>query len=135
MIWSRPKYFHLSTNYLKANRRELEYFLNLKGVNPDKYLEAYDYFVENPKKYDGATIVKDLDDVFGLDLSALRHDYDYLVPLKKEKGLKWLKMKFKIDFEYGKSMEIMGKHPFVAYLRVFLLWITTPFYLIIKLLK
>jgi hypothetical protein len=130
VIFGKPKYFHLATNYLQYNRGLLEHFLDIKQVAPEDYLRAYDYFTEHPTKYDGATIVKDLDDVFGLDLSALCHDYDYIVRLKRYKGLKWLKMKFKYDWEYGKRMEEMGKSILTAYLRVFGLIITTPIYLL-----
>jgi hypothetical protein len=131
MFFSKPKYFHLSSNYLLANRSEIDHYLKLKRLEPEYYLKAYDYFCEHPKDFDGATIVKDLDDLFGIDLSALRHDYDYIVNLKRYNGLKWLKMKLKYDYKYGRSMELLGKSILVSYLRVVLLWLSTPFYLII----
>ena len=55
--------------------------LRLKGYNLESrliYLKAFDYFVVNPHDFDGATAVKDLCDLPGLDLDALYHDYCYI---------------------------------------------------------
>ena len=134
MIFSKPKFFHLSRFFLLKARQEIEMYLDLKGMIKDYYLEAYDYFMDHPTKYDGATMVKDLNDVY-IDLTAMRHDYDYIVELPKHRGWEWLVEKVKIDFRYGKNIEMMGKGTWGAYSRVFGLWLSTPFYLIFKWLR
>lgn len=132
-IFGPPKFFNRDKIEIKKDRRKVKALLNLKGLDSKYFLEAFDYFVDNPESYDGATIIKDLIDVVGLDLGALRHDYDYLYTLPKFKGIQWLKMKAIVDFNYGKNLEELGKGIFTPYSRTFLLWLSTPFYLLIKL--
>jgi len=132
-IFSDPKFFNRPYDSIMKDRKKLEIYLKLKGPYSEYYLEAFDYFIIHSDGYDGATIVKDLIDLVGVDLAALRHDYDYIHLLKQYKGFKWLKKKLKYDFNYGKNMERLGKGVIEPYIRVFLLWLSTPFYLIYKL--
>jgi hypothetical protein len=52
-----------------------------KGYNQEQvdiYLKAFDYFSKKHTEFDGATVVKDLVDIPGLDLDAMLHDYHYI---------------------------------------------------------
>ena len=132
-IFGDGKFFNRPFQQVLDDRKKVKILLQLKGLDVDYFLEAYDYFAVHTEKYDGASIVKDLIDLVGLDLGALRHDYDYIHLLKKYKGFEWLKNKFKYDFDYGKNMERLGKGIFTPYGRTFLLWLSTPFYYLYKL--
>lgn len=127
MIFGKPKHFYMPKEYLVRCRADIVLYLELKDQNVDYYIEAYDYFLDHPTEYDGATIVKDLIDVY-IDLPAMRHDYDYVVNLKKYKGLKWIVKKLTYDFDYGKNIEKMGKGIWTPYMRSFGLWLSTPLY-------
>ena len=77
------------------------------------YEKAYDYFCENPKSFDGATIVKDLIDIPGLDLDAMLHDYMYLTyGIAANFYTKW-----KADWLYAKGQERKGKGQYSAFSR------------------
>lgn len=63
--------------------------LNIQDNKIEEYKVAFEYFLDNPEKFDGATFVKDLfilkisqRDRFGdrikLDINAMLHDYEYL---------------------------------------------------------
>ena len=60
--------------------------------------------MNNPSKFDGATIVKDLVDIEELDLDAMVHDYEYLNGANRSFIKKW-----KADIKYIKNMERNGK--------------------------
>lgn len=80
------------------------------------YLNAFDYFIRHPNKFDGATIVKDLVDIGELDLDAMVHDYDYIHGANRNFIKKW-----KADIKYIKNMERNGKG--IRIFRLFLLTI------------
>ena len=128
MIFGKPKIFYLPKENLEIIREDVWTYLSLKDIMPHYYMKAFEYFVNNPKKYDGATIVKDIKNLHGLDLTALRQDYDYIVSLPKYKGVKWLKAKFIIDRKYAKNIEEMNSVLYPAYSRFVGLLLTTPFY-------
>lgn len=108
-------------------------YLELKEVDNKRFIKAFNFFIDNPNKFDGATIVKDLVDVKGIDLSALVHDYNYLVQLKKYRGYKWVKAKVKYDIQYGKDIAMLGKGN-MYYWRTVALILITPIYPIYKLI-
>jgi len=81
MLGSKSTYFHQSKEQLFESRKNVFLFLDLKGYVPNEifvYIKAFDYFCKNPTQFDGATIVKDLQDIPHLDLDAMLHDYHYL---------------------------------------------------------
>jgi hypothetical protein len=78
------------------------------------FARAYNYFTENPKEFDGATIVRDLYTIKGLDASAMVHDYRYILA-------KNIKDRIRADVEYLRNMIKLGVHPVSAYLRFSLL--------------
>lgn len=132
MLGSRNNFFKKPKPHLKELREAVNTLLIIKGVNPVRFLTAYDFFVFHPLEFDGATIVKDLDDLPNLDLSALVHDYEYINELPKYKGVKWLLVKIKMDWQYARNMELLGKGITIPYARALGLIITTPIYWLIK---
>ena len=79
---SKSDFFLQDRETLAKKRHQIIMVLRFKGLNTaeiNKFTEAYDYFRNNPKKFDGATIVKDLHDIKGLDLKAMLHDYECLM--------------------------------------------------------
>ena len=43
------------------------------------YQDAYLYFIDNPKEYDGSTIVQDRWMIRNLEAPSMKHDYDFIV--------------------------------------------------------
>ena len=109
--------------------QNIKILCRVKGIDPRPFVVAYKYFENNPHRYDGATIVKDLVDCNGIDLSAMRHDFEYIRILSQKFCiLDWIKYKILSDLRYGKNMERFGKGVLTPYGRTFLLWISTPLY-------
>ena len=104
--------FFSKDNTFYKSKEELQYLLNdiikiltiKKNKNIEQYIIAFNYFVNNPSKFDGATIVKDLVDIEELDLDAMVHDYEYLNGANRSFIKKW-----KADIRYIKNMEANGK--------------------------
>ena len=115
--------FFSKDNTFYKSKEELQYLLNdiikiltiKKNKNIEQYIIAFNYFVNNPSKFDGATIVKDLVDIEELDLDAMVHDYDYLHGANRNFIKKW-----NADIRYIKNMEANGKG-----IRVFRFFILT----------
>ena len=79
---SKSNFFEQDREILAKKKHQVIMLLRFKGLNTqeiNKFTEAYDYFKNNPKKFDGATIVKDLHDIKGLDLKAMLHDHECLM--------------------------------------------------------
>ena len=102
MFYSRNSFFKQSVEILIVKRTEVELLLEYKEIKPDKYLEAYNYFCKHTSAFDGATIVKDLNDIPELDLNAMLHDYRYITDFGVLKKFKW-------DYEYFQGMNDLGK--------------------------
>lgn len=140
-IRSKNTFFNQDRETLLNKRTHLNNVLNDFGVNTEidrRWLDAYDNFKNYTKlfKYDGATIVNDLDTIKGYDAPAGNHDIAYIF-------LNWFSLsgfieKFEIDYQYGKDMRKLDIPYLTAWSRVFLLWISTPFWylwLIIRKIK
>lgn len=138
--------FHSKSDFFKKNkviidnkREHLFWVMKDFGLeldNRDLLFKAFDYFSNNPEKFDGATIVKDIHTINGLDLPACRHDYDYIH--NDWFSIKGFVMKFIYDWNYAKNYELFRVSSQTAYFRCILLWLSTPFWylwLIIKILK
>lgn len=127
MLGSRSNYFIKPELQLRQNRLSVIYCLESWGYNRhqiDIYLKAFDYFCEFPKKFDGATIVKDAHDLPGLDLDAMLHDYMYIV----YECAASLNMKWYCDWVYAKMMEKKGKS-YLSWMNLSLLKLSDiPFY-------
>ncbi len=117
MLGSTDKIFNqLSESELKLLREKMEWLLYAKDYTKEQidiYKKAFDYFVENKTSFDGATIVKDLKDVGGLDLDAMLHDYHYIV---YNCGAN-LYVKWHCDRLYAIQMERKGKGEWSAWSR------------------
>ena len=107
MFWSKDDTFKKSKIELDILRNNIKAYLHIKErkmSDISDYLNAFDYFIERPNKFDGATIVKDLVDIGELDLDAMVHDYDYIHGANRNFIKKW-----KADIKYIKNMERNGK--------------------------
>ena len=89
MFFSRNSFFKQNSEILTLKRLDVEKLLNFKEVDSTNYLIAYDYFCNNIEEFDGATIVKDLNDIPELDLNAMLHDFRYLTDFGVIKKFKW----------------------------------------------
>lgn len=116
MFGSQCSFFTQDARILLLKRRDIIRVLTAKGYLSHEraiYLEAYDYFCVQTTEYDGATIVKDLCDIIGLDLDAMLHDYHYIV---QNAGASF-SAKFKADWIYATGMEKKGKGQISAFSR------------------
>lgn len=107
MFWSKNNTFFKSKEQLDNLYYDMDVLLRIKGRSENdiwKYKKAFTYFRTFPFKFDGATIVKDLNDLPNLDLDAMLHDYQYLCGANKSFIRKWYS-----DLEYIKNMEKNGK--------------------------
>ena len=107
MFGSKNNTFYKTRHELDDLYANMAMLLFLKGRTENeiwKYKRAFTYFRTFPHKFDGATIVKDLNDLPNLDLDAMLHDYEYLCGANKD-----FKRKFKSDFDYIRNMEKNGK--------------------------
>lgn len=116
MLGSKSSYFHKDKAHLDKCALNMVEYLKLKGYNYNQiaiYLKAFEYFVDNPNHFDGATLVRDLTDIPGLDIDACYHDYCYInYNVAVNPVMKW-----KADFLYGKGNERKGKSQYAAYSR------------------
>lgn len=134
MLGSKNDFFFRSEKSLKAIRRDVKTLLRIKGFDESEvhyFIVAYDYFVLFPSRYDGETLVKDLNDLHGLSLAGMVHDFEYV----KVKVARNLIEKLKSDIEYAKNHEKLGKGYLIPYSRAILLILSTPFYYLLKLLR
>lgn len=116
MLGSKSKYFHCSPGELSEKRKSLLDYLILKGYEISEasvYIKAFDYFCKFPSEFDGATIVKDLVDLPGLDLDAMLHDYHYL----NYRAATNFITKWKADWMYAKGQERKGKGQYSSFSR------------------
>lgn len=134
MFWSRNNFFTQDAKTLNSLRESVVVYLKIKGYNYKEieiYTDAFAYFCENPEKFDGATIVKDLDDLPNLDLDAMVHDYNYIVQKVARNFIK----KYKADWYYAKGMERKGKGQYSAFSRFIVLTLTGIIFVPYTLLK
>jgi len=134
-IRSKSNFFLQDKTILRTKRQHLWSVLmdyKVKNSTAQNILAAYDYFTLFPSKYDGATIVQDLDTINGLDACAMLHDFLYLENIESLWSFRGLKNKLQYDWQYGRNMEKLGISPLTAYTRSVLLIISTPIYYIIK---
>lgn len=126
MLGSKSEYFFQSAEALHIRKLSLITYLNINYYSTSEiniYCKAFDYFCKNPSHYDGATIVKDLYHIPGLDINAMLHDYSYVV---FKVSANWY-VRFYSDWLYAKEMERTGKG-FLAWTNFSLLILTYPFW-------
>jgi hypothetical protein len=116
MLGSKSTYFSQSFEKLTVDRAKVNLLLLYKGYNQEQvdiYLKAFDYFSKNTLEFDGATVVKDLVDIPGLDLDAMLHDYHYIFYRISSS----FSLKFKADWIYSKGQERKGKGQYSSFSR------------------
>jgi hypothetical protein len=134
MLFSKNCFFKQNKAYLKVKRIDIYNLLLIKeytSIQSKIYLKAYDYFTDSPNEFDGATIVKDLNDIPELDLDAMLHDYHYL----KYNVASSLKYKILADWLYTKQQEKKGKGLYSSISRLILLSIFGFFITLFSLIK
>lgn len=133
MLGSSNNFFYQPSIILKSKRKDVETLLLIKGYNQnqiDIYLNAYDYFTDNVKDFDGATFVNDLVDIYGvsgfdgLDLDAMLHDWHYIM-FRAGSNAKYKKMADEI-FKCGILKK--GKSKWSSWTRFAGLSIITPIF-------
>lgn len=108
MLGSRSKYFFKDPELLAKCRIDLILYLKSQRYSLVKrrvYLRAFDYFCAHPGDFDGATVVKDLHHIPGLDINAMLHDFHYVL-YKISRSFYY---KILGDWLYAKEMERTGK--------------------------
>lgn len=108
MLGSSSSYFHKTRAQLNASRLSLIQFLELWMYSQEQidiYLKAFDHFSCYPDQFDGATIVKDLQSIPGLDINAMLHDFHYI---EYNAGAGFIS-KYIADLIFAKEMERLGK--------------------------
>lgn len=141
LSWKKSKsnFFEQSRDVLYDKSKFLIEVLKDRGLEPKEIsyiIWCYDNFRKYPNlfKFDGATIVADIDTIKGLDVSAMVHDLEY--QLAQNKGFwHYFKEKLKADVNYGKRMRKLGVSWSTAWVRVFFLFLSTPFWILLLTLK
>lgn len=138
MLGSSNNFFKQPEKVLMNKRNTVMILLDAKDYTEEQidiYLSAYDYFVENPTKFDGATVVNELIDVYGvlgfdgLDLDAMLHDWHYLY-FKAGTNLKYKKLADKI---FRDGIKRKGKSKWSSWTRyVGLRIVSIPFVIFAK---
>ncbi len=122
MLGSKNNFFKKTPAELFQSFQQMKKLLEIKGYKQSEinvYKDAYNYFWADPNAFDGATIVKDLCDLPGLDLDAMLHDYHYL----KHGVASNFVTKWKADWLFAKGNERKGKGQYSAYSRLIALTI------------
>ena len=134
MFGSRSFFFYSSKEDLNRAKIAVAKILEIKGYSEQEtavYIKAFDFFCENPAEFDGATVVKDLADIPGLDLDAMLHDYHYLVySAGTHPTIKW-----KADWILAKGGERKGKGSYSSFSKFVALTITSIVFIPYSLLK
>lgn len=106
-VKSNSTFFSQDDYALEMYRDAMVKLLQIKGRNQfeiNRYLEAYDFFCNFSNKFDGATFVKDLNDIPGLDIDAMLHDYECLIGANR-----YYKLWYKAVLNYYQNMLKNGK--------------------------
>ena len=78
----------------------------------DRFIEAYNYFILNPKDYNGTSVINDRWTINGLEIQSLVHDYDWI----KAKSLKDLHIS---NIRYAIALRKVNVNWFWAWVFVF----------------
>lgn len=123
---SANNFFHKNIDFLSEHRKWLIDYLKLYNRPQsiiDVYLWAYDYCVQNPDTYDGATMTEDLD-FNGLEPESMLHDVLY-VALKTAGNFKY---QYIADLIIKREMELHSKSSIETGKRFYLLLLKTPLF-------
>lgn len=131
---------HTKEELITQRHELIKFLVHSKKCNYDVVcgiIEAYDYFINNPNYYDGATLVPDLYDWKTIEIGALIHDYIYLdFNIKSNWKYKNLADKlYKRTLIYFDAENNLRKTKLIANERKLGLLISTPFLWIFNKLK
>jgi len=104
---SKSTFFSQDDYALEMYRESMVKLLQIKCRSVSEislYCAAYDFLCSFSNKFDGATLVKDLQDIPGLDLDAMLHDYECLIGANRN-----YKLWFKAAWDYYENMRKNGK--------------------------
>lgn len=121
---SKSYFFNKSKNELNVIWIELILPLlhnyNFSKLDKIRLRNAYNYFIDSPSQFDGATIVKDITQIKRLDIPAMGHDHAYIVA--ESLGFwKELLSRLKGDWQYAQDMRKFDVPWTIAYSRMALL--------------
>lgn len=137
---SENLFFYQDPEKLKEHRKNLIKVLKLQTRTDEdikRYTNAFDYFVKNPHKYDGDTVVRDLPTLRSVDLDkngrqyrlsaeSMEHDYIWcLYPTNL-----WVKLKSNWDY----MIELLRNGKGLHLDRFIGLTIITPFHTLYKMI-
>lgn len=120
MLGSKSDFFFSSEEVLKKTKKDMLNYLELHNTNEETiklYLDSYNFFIKNPTKFDGATILKDVEVIPNLDIWAMIHDYMYI----HYKAAANFKYKYYSDYIFSKELERTGQSWEVSWVRFGLL--------------
>lgn len=110
-IKSKNNFFFLPKEELEIAKNKM--IANLKNLGRDedyidKCIVSYDWFSNNPERYDGSTIVLDLCTIYhkgeGLEVESMNHDYDWIHGANRNFFKCW-----KSNWVYYKDLKRNGK--------------------------
>lgn len=122
MLGSYNHFFEQPMAVLFDKREQVKIYLEIKGYSKSEiyiYIRAYNYFCKNIQAFDGATLLKDLEDLPDLDLDAMLHDYQYINYFAATN----FKTKWKADWLYFLGNQRKGKDNIGAFFRFIFLTI------------
>ncbi|WZL88332.1 hypothetical protein VS868_12065 [Salinimicrobium sp. 3283s] len=114
--------------FLSEKRKDVDALLSIWGYELSQrqvYLQAFDYFVNHPKDFNGASMTEDLCDIPGLDLDAMLHDYLYVV---YKASVSW-KYQILSDKLFRSEMRRRGKSSWNRGYRFVMLLLKCPFWI------
>ena len=112
IMLSKNVFFFQNKEDLEVAQKKIEASLYIKQRDTvdtqSLYLEAFDFFAQNPTLYQGSFIFKELIDIrinnASLDIDAMLHEYRYA----QGNNLNFIR-KWKVDYEYFNNLSLNGK--------------------------
>lgn len=127
LLKSHSNFFH--GNDLTVCRDKVIQLLKIWDYTQEQrkiYLNAFDYFVKHPEKFDGATMTEEMNDIPYLDLDAMLHDYLYIA---LNASANWEYM-VKADKLFKKEMRRRQKSSWNSAYRNTALMLKTPYWVV-----
>ncbi len=135
---SKSTYFYGKNNNLKQDQATLLNVCAGYGFSVNELTEVYkafDYFIKNPHKFDGATIVADNYTINGLSVTAMVHDYQTIM-IGKVSFFEYIQKRWQTDWYYFSLLQKVKRkwvlNTILNSIILILLTISTPIYYFIK---
>lgn len=134
MKTSRSSFFFKDKNILDLKRQLMMQVLIDKGYsNKERIIfnMAFKFFIENPSRFDGATIVGDHYLIEGLSPTAMKHDYKCIMISRKSLKF-YVKRRIECDTEYRNDLIKVKRKYWINKATAYIMWgfliITSPIY-------